>query len=364
MTQATVSRDLRELRLEKTHDPLGRPRYVPPDARRPDPAEALARVLAEFGRSARAAQNIVVVHSELGSAPAIARALDRVEHELIVGTLAGDDTVPRDREERTRRHGARARARHALGSSTERREASRAKAPGSARWGRLVVLVEPLEVVLGEVERRRAPRRSRRRARRGRTSAASAARSRRRARRRCRRSCRRSPPALRRAARRRCRRPPNPLDHEPRDGVGHRRSCRRRTRPVPVCSTAACRRARAGSATSPRIPSSSIRSRQRRTISGAAPYPNLRAQRKRNPGLVAVARRVRRRHQQRRPLEVVARRQLELGVDVAPVGRETGDGRVPRSGERRPRRLGHRLGRGRSTRARELAAPDAAGRFA
>jgi transcriptional regulator of arginine metabolism len=92
VTQATVSRDLRELRLEKTHDALGRPRYVVPDTRRADPKEALRRVLAEFGRSARAAQNIVVVHSELGTAPAIARALDRVEHELIVGTLAGDDT--------------------------------------------------------------------------------------------------------------------------------------------------------------------------------------------------------------------------------------------------------------------------------
>jgi arginine repressor len=32
------------------------------------------------------------VQSELGSAPAIARALDRLEHPLIVGTLAGDDT--------------------------------------------------------------------------------------------------------------------------------------------------------------------------------------------------------------------------------------------------------------------------------
>jgi transcriptional regulator of arginine metabolism len=92
VTQATVSRDLRELRLEKTNDTLGRPRYVLPDTRRADPDEALRRVLAEFGRSARAAQNIVVVHSELGSAPAIARALDRVEHHLIVGTLAGDDT--------------------------------------------------------------------------------------------------------------------------------------------------------------------------------------------------------------------------------------------------------------------------------
>jgi transcriptional regulator of arginine metabolism len=39
-----------------------------------------------------AAQNIVVVHSELGSAPAVARALDRLEHPRIIGTIAGDDT--------------------------------------------------------------------------------------------------------------------------------------------------------------------------------------------------------------------------------------------------------------------------------
>ena len=92
VTQATVSRDLRELGLEKTHDQLGRPRYVLPEERRPDPDDALLRVLSEFGRRATAAQNIVVVHSELGSAPAIGRALDRVAHPLIVGTLAGDDT--------------------------------------------------------------------------------------------------------------------------------------------------------------------------------------------------------------------------------------------------------------------------------
>jgi arginine repressor len=48
--------------------------------------------LAQFGVRVTAAQNIVVVQSELGSAPAIARALDRVEHPKIVGTLAGDDT--------------------------------------------------------------------------------------------------------------------------------------------------------------------------------------------------------------------------------------------------------------------------------
>ena len=95
VTQATVSRDIRELGLEKTHDTLGRPRYVarPDAARRDDPRDALGRVLAEFGRSATAAQNLVVVQSELGSAPAIGRALDRLGHDKIVGTLAGDDTV-------------------------------------------------------------------------------------------------------------------------------------------------------------------------------------------------------------------------------------------------------------------------------
>jgi transcriptional regulator of arginine metabolism len=49
-------------------------------------------VLSQFGRDAVAAQNIVVVQSELGSAPAIGRALDRLSHPLVVGTLAGDDT--------------------------------------------------------------------------------------------------------------------------------------------------------------------------------------------------------------------------------------------------------------------------------
>jgi transcriptional regulator of arginine metabolism len=93
VTQATVSRDIRELGLEKTHDQLGRPRYVlAHDGRRADPREALALVLSQFGRQVKAAQNIVVVQSELGSAPAIARALDRLEHPLVVGTLAGDDT--------------------------------------------------------------------------------------------------------------------------------------------------------------------------------------------------------------------------------------------------------------------------------
>ena len=106
VTQATISRDIHELGLEKIHDPLGRPRYVlPDDGRRANPADVLRSILGQFGREVTAARNIVVVHSELGSAPAIARALDRLRHERIVGTLAGDDTVlvvaPSERDART-----------------------------------------------------------------------------------------------------------------------------------------------------------------------------------------------------------------------------------------------------------------------
>jgi transcriptional regulator of arginine metabolism len=106
VTQATISRDIRELGLEKTHDLLGRPRYVLPHRnRRADPEEALNAILGQFGRRASPAGNIVVLQSELGSAPAIARALDELEHARIVGTLAGDDTVlvvaPTERDARS-----------------------------------------------------------------------------------------------------------------------------------------------------------------------------------------------------------------------------------------------------------------------
>jgi transcriptional regulator of arginine metabolism len=93
VTQATVSRDIRELGLVKARDPLGRLRYVLPGRGRTlEPRDTLAALLRQFGRNAVAAQNVVVVSSEIGSAPAIARALDRMEHPFVVGTLAGDDT--------------------------------------------------------------------------------------------------------------------------------------------------------------------------------------------------------------------------------------------------------------------------------
>jgi transcriptional regulator of arginine metabolism len=104
VTQATISRDIRELGLVKAHDALGRPRYELPaeSSRRRDPQSALRAVLTQFARRATVAQNLVVVHSELGSAPAIARAIDTSRHPRIVATLAGDDTclvVTRDEQD-------------------------------------------------------------------------------------------------------------------------------------------------------------------------------------------------------------------------------------------------------------------------
>jgi transcriptional regulator of arginine metabolism len=93
VTQATVSRDIRELGIQKVRDPLGQPRYaLPHGTSRGDPREALVSVLSQFGRRAVPAQNLVVVRCELGTAPAVARALDRLEDNRILGTLAGDDT--------------------------------------------------------------------------------------------------------------------------------------------------------------------------------------------------------------------------------------------------------------------------------
>ena len=106
VTQATISRDIRQLGLEKMHDHFGRPRYVLPHvARRTDPADVLDSILGQFGRKVTPAGNVVGLQSELGSAPAIARALDQLEHDRIVGTLAGDDTVliisPSERDAKT-----------------------------------------------------------------------------------------------------------------------------------------------------------------------------------------------------------------------------------------------------------------------
>lgn len=94
VTQATVSRDIRELDLQKVRTHLGRPRYVMSLREHPrDPEQAASHVLRDFCLAVAVAQNLVVVRCEVGTASTVARSIDNLNHADIIGTVAGDDTL-------------------------------------------------------------------------------------------------------------------------------------------------------------------------------------------------------------------------------------------------------------------------------
>ena len=93
VTQATVSRDIRELDLQKVRTHLGRAKYILSSRERPkDPEQAARHVLRDFARSTSVSQQLLVVRCEIGTASTVARQIDNLNHTDIVGTLAGDDT--------------------------------------------------------------------------------------------------------------------------------------------------------------------------------------------------------------------------------------------------------------------------------
>jgi transcriptional regulator of arginine metabolism len=87
VTQATLSRDIRELKLMK--GPSG---YALPSDGEDDLPET-ASVLQDFGMSVVQAQNLVVVRTIIGGAQPVAASIDSEGWEEVVGTIAGDDTV-------------------------------------------------------------------------------------------------------------------------------------------------------------------------------------------------------------------------------------------------------------------------------
>jgi transcriptional regulator of arginine metabolism len=91
VTQATLSRDLRELRLVKTAD--GYRPFSAAAAEETSSVPALARALKEFLLDVRPAQNMLVLKTPPGGAQPIAAALDAERWKEVAGTLAGDDTV-------------------------------------------------------------------------------------------------------------------------------------------------------------------------------------------------------------------------------------------------------------------------------
>ena len=96
VTQATLSRDIRELHLMKGRDGYALPRngagvLAPEDDE--DELPALGELLASFGLRVKRAQNLLVLITVMGSAQPVAAALDYAELAEIVGTVAGDNTV-------------------------------------------------------------------------------------------------------------------------------------------------------------------------------------------------------------------------------------------------------------------------------
>ena len=95
VTQATLSRDIRELDLIKSSDGTGLHRYRAPSVSRRSGSEsaALYSLLADAVVNVDYAMNTVVVKCMSGMAQAVCSKLDVIELENIVGTLAGDDTI-------------------------------------------------------------------------------------------------------------------------------------------------------------------------------------------------------------------------------------------------------------------------------
>jgi transcriptional regulator of arginine metabolism len=92
-TQATISRDIKELGLVKQ---AGDGAYQRPgaDAANPETAlTALERDAAEFLRAVDRVQQLVVVRTGPGQAQTLASALDRAQLPEVVGTIGGDDTI-------------------------------------------------------------------------------------------------------------------------------------------------------------------------------------------------------------------------------------------------------------------------------
>lgn len=90
VTQATLSRDLQELRLIKTQEGY---KVAAQPAMDDSPLPRLARALGEFLQDIRPAENLLVLKTPPSGAQPLAAAVDGAKFPEIAGTIAGDDTV-------------------------------------------------------------------------------------------------------------------------------------------------------------------------------------------------------------------------------------------------------------------------------
>ncbi len=92
VNQSTVSRDIKDLGLVKTPRPDGGYCYaVSPDT--VALTERSIRILREFVASVGGSGDLAIVHTDSGNAHPVAEALDRLDVDSVVGTVAGDNTL-------------------------------------------------------------------------------------------------------------------------------------------------------------------------------------------------------------------------------------------------------------------------------
>jgi transcriptional regulator of arginine metabolism len=93
VTQATVSRDIRDLKLTKVTVSNGRQKYVVLPDKENNLSEKYIRVFRDGFLNMDRAENIIVLKTLTGMAMAVAAAIDAMDFEEVVGCIAGDDTI-------------------------------------------------------------------------------------------------------------------------------------------------------------------------------------------------------------------------------------------------------------------------------
>ncbi|MFD2704321.1 MULTISPECIES: transcriptional regulator AhrC/ArgR [Salibacterium] len=93
VTQATISRDIKELHLVKVPTADGRYKYSLPADQRFNPLQKLKRAMIDSFIGIDQTENLIVMKTLPGNANAVAALIDNLDWEEIMGTICGDDTI-------------------------------------------------------------------------------------------------------------------------------------------------------------------------------------------------------------------------------------------------------------------------------
>ncbi len=93
VTQSTVSRDIKELKLVKVHDAGGNYRYAASGPSSAQPLSHFNEIIAKSVRSVDCAMNDIVIKCFNGMASSVCVAIDTIYNDRMLGSIAGDDTI-------------------------------------------------------------------------------------------------------------------------------------------------------------------------------------------------------------------------------------------------------------------------------